>query len=443
MGKDIADASLDPLGLRFDQLNKVARSALVESLCSLSVQELGEIRGKAPDFFVSPEDPRAPVWFVRRLNQEEYEQFIQAWAQRLPLETWEAWLFVWMSWTNIQGYRDSDWQEILLGWRDIFSIRLTPYQHGSPIYREVLGGNPIDIIRRYPNIGRMSSFGKWEELYAYYPDFVNPCSAFDQLKENHFIHWHPLLAPSLIDALLRDSPTQEIQNLVFSIFLPVAEVHPGLSDALSGYRAEQQRIFEWRQEAAEEARLEREFLEARRAETIPDLEKLGSVAMLQAVIDDWPQSFSFYPEAWAWQWIGELDSLPHFLLQNLRSCYLSDPPGSGGWVELGSSLRKLIKGLIKEQRQQDRKLRCRAREQRREMMISRIEGMPILERLRRVCETNFSVTYYPEQWATEAICEVDSIPTEVRQKLSQKMDRLRRKGPWKELRNGLLKMDEL
>jgi hypothetical protein len=194
---------------------------------------------------------------------------------------------------------------------------VTKYQHACPFNSPVTEGNPIDVIQRCPCNARGFLFSRPEVIYACYDHFVPECAAKDFVNDLHFLHRHPLLAERLIDALISAGPTPETRNRVFSLFLPVADAHPALRELLAEHLAQQARFDRWRMEDAEKERVKKEFLEARRRETIPDLVGLGPVAMLQAVIDDWPESVLFYPEAWASNWSEKLDSFPSFMLQAL------------------------------------------------------------------------------------------------------------------------------
>ncbi len=244
-------------------------------------------------------------------------------------------------------------------------------------------------------------------------------------------HLHSAIAPSLLAATVRPEAQREDAMHLLDYFEAIANRHPVLEQALPAWRAElERRELERKAELLRQKEREQREIERCKAEAAAQevrfqaVEGEGPAAVLRAVADAAPAIASACPERWAKIPEKALSLLSDDLLEAVVQ-RLSGERMSPAW----HGLTKRIVHLRKS----------RARSEERRAYLCQIEQSALPEKLKRACESRWSLTYFPEHWASAASEQVDQIPDDLRTRLRSKLLRLRRRGHWRDLRRLLVR----
>jgi len=217
-------------------------------------------------------------------------------------------------------------------------------------------------------------------------------------------------------------------------FEPIAHTHAALEEALPQWRSERARHesasrVEWtrRAELDREATEKRRAVEAEQEAQFQAIESSGPVAVLNAILNCETAALLSFPERWAKMPEYILDTLPRNLLIETASRLLGEH-ASRPWRGLGMRITHLVKS--------------RAKSKERQVWLAKLECSPLEERLRIACASNWALTFFPTQWASELVRTVSQMPAPLRNPLLSKLMRIRRRGLWREARQALLRTHE-
>ena len=250
-------------------------------------------------------------------------------------------------------------------------------------------------------------------------------------------HLHQAVAPSLLAATIRpESETEDVLAL-FDYFEPVAMDYPVLKQALPAWQAELVRRAEARKASEVQAkadwlrRQEQERVEAaqraaewaKRELEFQAIEARGPLAVMSALLA--APSLGGWDCSERWARISEKDlaTIPREILLQVVSKISSHHP-----ARIWSGLRSRIEHLQKS----------RAHTEDRRACLAELQELPLAERLQSACASRWSLTYFPEEWAEEALQGASQIPPPLRDAMLSKLKRLRRRSRWRDARVALL-----
>ena len=234
-------------------------------------------------------------------------------------------------------------------------------------------------------------------------------------------HLHPTIAPLLIQAAIRPDKESEDIIALFDCYESVAEEYTLLRDALPQWhkelkRREQERIN--REEMAEVERLRQEAEQAEWMRKINAITYEGPAAILQSLaealtLEDWR-----FPSNWGNISDVKLRAQPSgLLMQALVS--LSHHANIRCWRRLAHKVQSAIQT------------------QKRANEIDQLAALPLIERFKAACQSRWSLTYYPTDWAEELLADTAGLSDELRANLLSKLMRIQRRGSWRCLRQKL------
>jgi len=262
----------------------------------------------------------------------------------------------------------------------------------------------------------------------------NWCFILEPYRKTLFkprFHLHAAIAPLLLAATVRTGNETEDAIALLDYFAPIADSHPVLQQALPLWRAEKARREEGRKaewlQQQEQRRIEAEQRKVQwtaRETELQNIETGGSAAILRAVLD--APILSAWDCRARWAKISEtaLDALPREILEQVAHKIASQPPS-----RIWSGLRSRIEHLLKS----------RAHSAERDAHLAKLKGKSLLERLEAACDSRWSLTYFPADWADEILQGVLSIPEALRLRLLSKLMKLRKQRHWRAVRKALLK----
>ena len=304
------------------------------------------------------------------LSPAEYRQFLESVTNQGPFENEDAWKIVYASWSN-------DFTLSSHGRHDPLDVRQADH------YQELSKLLPKwDEERNRFMREEREREERWEPEYRARP-------RVDEAL--HLFHWHPPLAPALIPSLLGNSPSESAILNVIGYFRPVADHYQELSKLLPKWEEERNRFMreerEREERSAQERRARQREAEEESARRVAEIESLGLVDALKKIIADWPSSSDLFLSSWLTVSSKELDSLPESLVADLdRTCreHPRDP-----WMTL---LRQIRRAQLYAKRSAEREDELRG-----------LDEFPVVQRLEVIDWSNWPLTYYPENWAAEAL----------------------------------------
>jgi hypothetical protein len=243
-------------------------------------------------------------------------------------------------------------------------------------------------------------------------------------------HLHPAITPSLLAVTVRVGSESEDAVRLLDYFEAVANTYPVLGNALPAWRVELARRESERKEeflrGKEREEKERQQREAERAAQevrFQAVDAQGPAAILRAVKDAEPPTASACPERWAKLPESQLGSLPQDLLEQVVR-KLSAERTSRHWHGMSKRIVHFLKS--------------RARSEDRLAYLRQLEQFNLPEKLNAACDSRWSLTYFPAEWAAEARAKFDQIPANLRLRMLSKLRRLHRPGGWRDLRKALM-----
>lgn len=235
-------------------------------------------------------------------------------------------------------------------------------------------------------------------------------------------HLHPAIVPLLLQATIRPGNTVQDAVTLLDYFEPVAQEHSVLREALPDWHAELRRREQERlahEEIEKADRLRREEARAARLLDLAAIELKGPAAMIQALADAPLSSHWDFPEAWAQISERSLRSLPQDLLEQAL-----ETTSNHSATRCSRSLNHKIRGALMTLS--------------RAAAIAKLNASPLFERLSAACDSKWSLTYFPDSWAEEALSTTSSLPADLRARLLSRLMRLQRRSPWRNVRKQLL-----
>lgn len=239
-------------------------------------------------------------------------------------------------------------------------------------------------------------------------------------------HLHPAVAPLLLAATVRQETETEDVLRLFDYFEPVATDYPVLKKALPAWHEQLARRAEAKM--ASEALARADWLRRQEEERIRKLEfkaieARGPLAMISAILGATSLDGGNCSDRWARISERDLRLIPQDLLLQVVA-KISCHPSARIW----SGLRSRIEHLEKS----------RAHAVDRSVSLAKLQDRSLNERLQCACATRWSLTYFPEEWAEEAIRCASRIPLPLRTAMLSKLGRLRRRSRWRDVRLLLL-----
>jgi hypothetical protein len=236
-------------------------------------------------------------------------------------------------------------------------------------------------------------------------------------------HLHPAIAPLLLQAAVR--PASQSQDIIalYDFFEPVARDYPVLRDALPLWHAELERRAQERKAREERENAERLRQEERRAARLSEFNAIqysGPAAIIRALADTPPSCPWDYPENWTWISEQKLRCVPQDSLEQALQ-KISSHPDVRCWRSLAHKIRNALRTV------------------KRSAELAELERLPLTEKLQVACDSRWSLTYFPENWAEQIIREASSVSDELRIRLLSKLMRLQRRSLWRTVRQLLLR----
>lgn len=234
---------------------------------------------------------------------------------------------------------------------------------------------------------------------------------------------HPAIAPLLLQAAIRSASQSQDIIALYDFFEPVALDYPVLRDALPLWHAELARRAQERKAREERENAERLRQEAKRAARLSEFNAIqysGPAAIIRALADTPPSCPWDYPENWTWISDQKLRSVRQDSLQQALQ-KISSHTDIRCWRCLAHKIRNALKTV------------------KRSAELAEVEHLPLTEKLRVVCDSRWSLTFFPETWAEQIISEASSVSDELRTRLLSKLMRLRRRSSWRTVRQMLLR----
>jgi hypothetical protein len=234
----------------------------------------------------------------------------------------------------------------------------------------------------------------------------------------------------LLAATIRKGTEIDDAISLLNYFAPIAASHPVLQNALPLWREQQARLekerkAEWLQQQ-EQQRLKDEhqkaILAVREAE-FQAIEANGPATIVRAILDaptlstwDCSQRLAKIPEK-------ALSVLPREMLDQIAH-KIASQPRSKPWNGLRSRIEHLQKS--------------RDHSEERSRWLAQLDHLPFREKLRAACDSRWSLTYFPANWAEQLLHETAALPVELRLRMLAKLMRLRRRNLWLGVRRMLL-----
>lgn len=281
-----------------------------------------------------------------------------------------------------------------------------------------------------------SSERAWQIINLSEHNKGNWCFAVESYRKAQFkprFHLHPTLAPLLLAATIRLRKESEDAVALLDFFAPVAATHPALQEAIPLWRAarerrEEERKAEWlRQKERERIEAEQRKAEwAARETEFQAIEAIGPAAILGFVLKAPTLNAWDCCERWAKIPETALSGLPQEILGQVAHKIDSQPHS-----RLWSGLRRRIEHLLKS----------RAHSAERSEWLSQLDRLVLTGKLQAACDSRWSLTYFPENWAEQIIREVSSVSEELRFRLLSKLMRLQRRSSWRTVRKLLLQLE--
>jgi len=234
---------------------------------------------------------------------------------------------------------------------------------------------------------------------------------------------HPTIAPLLIKAAIRPDKESEDIIALFDCYGSVAEEYTILRNALPQWhkelkRRERERIA--REEMAEVERLRQEAEQAVWMRKINAITSEGPAAILQSLAEALTLEGWRFPSIWGNISDVELRAQPSgLLLQALGSI------SHHANIRCCRRLAHKVQSAIQTQK--------RAKE------IDQLAALPLIDRLKATCQSRWSLTYYPADWAEELLADTTGLSDEMRANLLPKLMRIQRRGSWGALRQNLIR----
>jgi len=242
-------------------------------------------------------------------------------------------------------------------------------------------------------------------------------------KFQRCFHHHPTVAPLLIQAARRPGHESEDIIALFDCYEPVADQYPELRAALPLWQKELKRRADERIAQEQREKLERLRQEAEQTEWKGKINAItyeGPQAILQAMADTLPSETWRFPDCWG--------RIPDVKLRDQNATLLARAlPALCGHAE------------VRCWRSLAHKVRSALQTQKRAADIKRLATFPHSERLQAACNSRWSLTYYPLDWAEEFLPHAAGISDHLRKSLLAKLMRLHRRGPWRSLRQKLIR----
>jgi hypothetical protein len=265
----------------------------------------------------------------------------------------------------------------------------------------------------------------------------NWCFMLEPYRKSLFkprFHLHPAVAASLLAATIRPEAEIEDALALFDYFEPVAMDYPVLKRALPAWQAELDRRAEARK--ATEARAKADWMRlqeqkrikaaewANRESEFRTIESRGPMAVMSAVLASPSLGGWGCSDRWARISEKDLDTMPQEILLEVVKKISSHHP-SRIWLGLRSRIENLQKS--------------RAHAEDRHACLAKLQELPLPERLHSACASNWSLTYFPEEWAEEVLQGASQIPPPLRNAMLSKLTRLRQPCRWRDVRQALLR----
>ena len=282
------------------------------------------------------------------------------------------------------------------------------------------------------NLAPYSGEVAWQIIRISEHNKGNSCFILEPYRMSLFkprFHLHPTVAPSLLAAMMRPGADADDVIALFDYFEPVANDYPVLRQALPLWHAELKRRADTRK--ADEAKwLQRQ--EQTRVQDAQDaakrkvgeldflaIEARGPQAVVSAVLE--APSLGGWDCSPRWAKLSEKDLAdvpPQLLEQVIQKMSQQKPP------RLWHGLRSRIKHCLKS----------RAHSAERTALLAQMEDYSLPDKLRAACDSNWSLTYFPEAWAVMAIQDVTVLSSDLKASILPKVSRLRRRSPWRSIR---------
>ena len=242
-------------------------------------------------------------------------------------------------------------------------------------------------------------------------------------KFQRCFHLHPTITPLLIQSAIRPEHRSEDTLALFDYYESVANEHSVLSDALPLWHEELKHREQERIAQAEKDRLEKLRLEAEKFEWMRKINAItdeGPAAILQTLADASDSETWRFPGYWADMPDYKLRAQnTNLLTQALAS--LEKHTGDRCWRSFAHKVRSAIQSLM------------------RVIEVDKLDAFPLVERLHTACNSRWSLTYYPVEWAEELLADNAGVSDELQKTMMTKLTRLQQRGPWRNLRQKLLR----
>jgi hypothetical protein len=272
----------------------------------------------------------------------------------------------------------------------------------------------------------------WQIIQFSHRNKGNRCFMLGPERVSRFkprFHLHPAIAPALLAATIRPGAGAEEVITLLDCFEPVANDYPVLKQALPLWRAElvrreEERKADWlrhqEQDRAEAAKRQAERT-AREQEFLA-VEARGTLAVINAILEASGWGSWDCPDRWAKTPEKELALVAPELLGQVIQKVGHQPP-SRHW----NGFRNRIEHLLKS----------RAHAAERSAWLAQFEGRSSPEKLHAACNTRWSLTYLPDNWAEETIKNAAVLPEDLKARMLTKVSRLSRRSPWRTVRRML------
>ena len=240
-------------------------------------------------------------------------------------------------------------------------------------------------------------------------------------KFQRCFHLHPTIAPLLIQSAIR--PDREAEDIIalFGCFESVAEEYTALRNALPLWQAELERRNQKRIAREEKEMSNRLHQEAEQAEwnvKINAITNEGPTVILQTLVDSSNSLTWRFPGYWGQMSEVKIREQTSGLLAQALAA-LSHHSDVRCWRSLAHKVQSALQT------------------QKRVIEIHQLTELPLIERLKAACNSRWSLTYYPTDWAEEILAGPDGLSDELRTNMLAKLMRLQQRGPWRNLRQQL------
>lgn len=311
------------------------------------------------------------------------------------------------------------------------SCTLEDFERHQPLLWIVALLNTVRYEQFVASIAKLAPYNReraWQIIRLSEHNKGNWCFVLEPYRKAQFkprFHLHPAIVPLLLAATVGAGTEEEDAAALLEYFQPIMDMYPVLKNALPLWREEQARreaarAEQWARQANQK-RIENERLraeEAARERQYRAIEDQGTDAILCAIRDA-DTLGTACPFRWA--------SLPETTLRTVRAELLEEVARNLSSRELSRNWRGLNHRII-------HLFKSQVRAKDRIAHLQQLENMPLLGKLNDASNSRWSLTYFPEAWADEVIQQAAFIPEDLRVRLLSKLMRLRRKGPWRDVR---------